>query len=234
MFRSKRRDIVFPQSEHARLAGTLAAAWGNRDFAVPPLPFESFVVGVLAHDRGYGELDSESLPDRDEESWLPFQERGVDLHHRDDATEIVVLLHLRRLASRTRSPRRDQLCRRIDAKLEALFARQSIEREVFLRADTITNFCDNVAFEFCFEMPAQGSVQVDKRPDLAATASGDADRFVELHYDIIGDGTIRLDPWPLNCERISGFLIGYLATSYPRHPEQVLAPFEVTPRTDRG
>ena len=61
MFRSSRRDVVFPQAEHARLAGAIALAWGNERFARPALPFDAFVRGVTLHDRGYGQLDADGM-----------------------------------------------------------------------------------------------------------------------------------------------------------------------------
>ncbi len=57
MIRSRRRAVVFPQADHARLADTLALAWRDR----PALPFDSFVRGVADHDRGYGEYDNDEL-----------------------------------------------------------------------------------------------------------------------------------------------------------------------------
>ncbi|WP_345305051.1 hypothetical protein [Candidatus Villigracilis saccharophilus] len=37
MFRSKRRQIVTPQSEHLKLVGTLAMLWSNHQFDHPPV-----------------------------------------------------------------------------------------------------------------------------------------------------------------------------------------------------
>ena len=54
MFKSKQRAIVITQHEHGRLAGMLAANWGNARFAKPSINFDSFVKGVTFHDRGYG------------------------------------------------------------------------------------------------------------------------------------------------------------------------------------
>ncbi|MDX6454362.1 MAG: hypothetical protein QOD48_469, partial [Gaiellaceae bacterium] len=50
---------MYPQAEHQRLAGVIAAAWGNDQVGRPPLPFESWVRGVAVHDRAYGELDED-------------------------------------------------------------------------------------------------------------------------------------------------------------------------------
>jgi hypothetical protein len=63
MFVSKRRAIVVPQREHARLSGQLAAIWGNRE--VVRLPVDPTLLGlaVALHDRGYPPMDEISIGD---------------------------------------------------------------------------------------------------------------------------------------------------------------------------
>ena len=77
MFRSKRRDVVIPQSEHSRMTGMLAYHWGNDDFDKPP-HFDSFVLGASLHDRGYGEYDNDPIGGVPAERWLAIQQRGVN------------------------------------------------------------------------------------------------------------------------------------------------------------
>ena len=69
MFKSKKRAITIPQSEHARLAGYLAYHWGNADVAPPPLDRVAFASGVTNHDRGYGHLDSMAIGEVDDAIW---------------------------------------------------------------------------------------------------------------------------------------------------------------------
>ena len=76
VFRSVRRQVVYPQAEHARLAAALAPHWGNDPFARPPLPFRSFVGGVALHDRGYGQLDADAIGEVDADRWIAIQEAG--------------------------------------------------------------------------------------------------------------------------------------------------------------
>src|SRR5436190_17322232 len=61
MFKSKRRQIVIPQSEHLRLVGSLAMLWGNADFDLPPVEHVSMIAGMALHDRGYGQLDNSAI-----------------------------------------------------------------------------------------------------------------------------------------------------------------------------
>ena len=68
-----------------------------------------------------------------------------------------------------------------------------------------------VAFDFCLEEPASGSV----------TGVG---------YEIDGEGGITLDPWPLTPAELDGFIAAFLAEGYPDGPAPVLVPFWPTGR----
>jgi len=52
MFKSRKRSITIPQSEHARLSGFIARFWGNEQVDPPPVGKEAFTLGVTLHDRG--------------------------------------------------------------------------------------------------------------------------------------------------------------------------------------
>jgi hypothetical protein len=77
-------------------------------------------------------------------------------------------------------------------------------------ADRITNVCDRIAFEFCFERPAEGEVR-------------------GIAYTLDGRGTIRLDPWPLALPRLVGIVPAFAAVGYPERLEPVVVPFDLTP-----
>src|SRR5581483_10359525 len=153
MFRSQRRAVVFPQADHARFAGALAVAWAER----PPLPFESFVRGVADHDRGYGEADVHDIDTVDDETWIEVQRRGFAPRGEDAVVDLVAALHVRRLLARN-----DPV-----ATAEAADV-----------ADAITNVCDVISFEFCFERSSEREV-----------------RGHRLVLD--GYGGVLVDPWPL-------------------------------------
>jgi hypothetical protein len=61
MFKSKRRSVVTPQSEHLKLVGTLAMLWGNDAFDAPPVERVSMISGMGSHDRGYGFIDNHPI-----------------------------------------------------------------------------------------------------------------------------------------------------------------------------
>ncbi|MFL7867363.1 MAG: DUF3891 family protein, partial [Anaerolineales bacterium] len=75
MFKSKRRPLVTPQSEHLKLVGTLAMLWGNDAFELPPIERESMILGMGTHDRGYGYLDNHPIGGMDDSEWFPVARR---------------------------------------------------------------------------------------------------------------------------------------------------------------
>lgn len=207
MFRSARRPIVFPQADHARLAGTIALAWCAR----PPLRFASFVRGVADHDRGYGEHDADEIGSVESERWTEIQRRGFTPRGDDDVVDLVVALHVRRLLS-SRDDAFEQLAYdEVDALLPSLLERAGVTAEQADAADAITNVCDRLAFAFCFEEPASGEVR-------------------GVAYELDGEGRIALDPWPLDVPRLVGLVTGFEAEGYPERLVPVATPFEVTAR----
>lgn len=202
MFRSKQRAVVYPQAEHGRMAGAIAASW-RRDAI--PLPFESWVRGVTLHDRGYGELDTDELLSIPQERWAgEIQTRGFRARSGDEVTDLVVALHIRRLIGEDlEHPARAALAREID---EALGAVSDDART----ADRATQLCDAVAFAFCFEEAA------------SATIAGTA-----LAYD--GGERITLDPWPLDVPQLRGVVGGFEADGYPQRLVPVVTLYAVEP-----
>jgi hypothetical protein len=198
MFRSHRRAIVFPQAEHARLAGAIALAWRDR----PPLPFESFVRGVADHDRGYGELDDDDLETVADDRWIEIQRRGFAPRGEDPVVDLVVALHVRRLVGEPRDPG-------FEAELPAILAAAGVDEEQAEAADGITNVCDRLAFLFPFEEPESGEVR-------------------GFDYTLDGRGAMTLDPWPLAVPRLVGLVTAYEADGYPARLVPVVVPFDLT------
>ena len=86
MFKSKRRPIVTPQSEHLKLVGTLAMLWGNDDFDSPPVDRASMIAGMGLHDRGYGYLDNHPIGGMEDSEWF-------EIARREDHDEIIGIAH---------------------------------------------------------------------------------------------------------------------------------------------
>ena len=109
MFKSKRRPIVTPQSEHLKLVGTLAMFWGNENFDFPPIERTSMIAGMGTHDRGYGYLDNHPIGGMADSEWFPIARRTFSMPCSDVVADTIVKYHFRRLASHDDSPGRKAL-----------------------------------------------------------------------------------------------------------------------------
>ncbi len=165
MFKSKQRPIAIPQWEHQKLAGTLALLWGNAEFERPPVPFESFLTGIGLHDRAYGPLDNLPIGGIPEEDWLALTRSGFEMSWADPVADLITKLHLKRLASYGSAPARQALTAEMAQAIQAKMERHSLAAATFERIDRITNLCDRIAFDFCFEVLAEGKVRIFSRND---------------------------------------------------------------------
>ncbi len=220
MFKSKRRPIVIPQSEHQRLAGALALLWSNAGFARPPVPFASFVAGVALHDRAYGPLDNLPIGELPEQEWLALTQRGFDMTSADPIADLIVKMHLQRLTGYGRAPARQTQAAAMALAIDAQAAQSGLASAALACTDRITRLCDDIAFAFCFELPADGAVQIF--PHCAETEE------VAVRYQIDG-GTIQVDPWPFSASSCTGYLVGYPLAGYPDVLEPLLLPYIVLP-----
>ncbi len=207
MFHSRRRSIVFPQADHARLAGALALSWRER----PALPFDSFVRGVADHDRGYGEHDADEIGSVESERWVAIQRRGFTVRSGDPVVDLVASLHVRRLLSSQADEHERAAFAEVTALLPSLLDVAGATEEEAERADAITNVCDRIAFDFCFEEPSEGQVR-------------------GIAYALDGQGSITLEPWPLTVPRLVGLVTAYEADGYPERLVPVVVPFDVRTR----
>ncbi len=218
MFRSRRRPVVFPQLEHARLAAAVALAWDD-EVAPVPLPRESFVAGVALHDRGYGEHDDDEIGAVPDDRWLAVQRRGFTPVGGDAVVDLVVAMHVRRLVSHRSNDAARRALAEMDAALVEVRADAGVPEEDAATADRITDLCDRVAFDFCLEQPASGVVAV----------SGRDGGSIALAYEVDGRGNVALDPWPLRPRTVTGIVLGYAAEGYPGRLEPVVTPFTLAP-----
>ena len=72
-------------------------------------------------------------------------------------------------------------------------------------ADAVTNVCDRLAFAFCLEEAASGTVR-------------------GIRYRLDGRGSIELDPWPLAVPRLLGLVTAFEADGYPQRLVPVVVP----------
>jgi hypothetical protein len=218
MFKSKQRPIAIPQWEHQKLAGTLALLWGNADFERPPVAFESFLAGVGLHDRAYGPLDNLPIGELPEEQWLALTRRGFEMTWSDPIADVIAKMHLKRLVSYGEASARQALAAEMTQAIQAQLQQHGLAAATFERIDRITNLCDRIAFDVCFEAPAEGDVRIFPR--------NDRDEEIRVRYRI-EDGTIQVAPWPFAVERHQGYLVGYQLDGYPAVLEPVVLMYQL-------
>jgi len=181
------------------LAEAIAAAWRPDTI---PLPFESFVRGVALHDRGYGELDNDSLGEVEQARWLEIMRRGFEPQDDDPVVDLVVALHIRRLVGNA-TP---EFTAALPARLEA----GGVSEADAAAADAITNLFDRISFSFCFEEEGAGTIG-------------------SLAYTVAAGGAATLAPWPLVVPELVKTVVGYRADGYPGRLEPVERSFRLDP-----
>jgi hypothetical protein len=216
MFKSKRRPVVTPQSEHLKLVGSLAMLWGNADFDSPPIERTSMIAGMGLHDRGYGYLDNNPIGGMDDSEWFEIARRGFYMPCSDVVADTIVKYHIRRLASHDDSPGRKALFTEFSGAIDEQLKQQNLSKGLFERMDRITNLCDSLSFSFCFDVPASGEISIYPR-----TAE---DRKVAVNYHV-EDGLISASPWPFSVDRYEGYLVAYNMDGYPEQLDPVILPY---------
>lgn len=216
MFRSKRRDIITPQSEHLKLVGTLAMLWGNDQFDTPPIERNSMIAGMGLHDRGYGYLDNSPIGGMRDEEWQVIARRGFNMPCSDVVADTTVKYHFRRLASGGTSEIRKALHTEFSQEIEDQLQRHNLSRTLFDRMDRITDLCDTLSFEFCFDLPASGSISIFPRN------GEDTEITLEYHVE---DGEINVVPWPFSVDEHQGYLVAYQRGGYPEWLDPVILPY---------
>jgi hypothetical protein len=218
MFKSKRRPIVTPQSEHLKLAGTLALLWGNADFDSPPIERLSLVSGIGFHDRGYGYLDNSPIGGMTDEEWVPIAQRTFHTQYSDLAADMIAKYHFRRLASHGESDARKAMTAEFSHEIEKQLAAHKLSKELFDRIDRITDLCDMISFDFCFEQAASKEFPVFPRNDSKDEVS------IRYHVE---DGNIHAAPWPFSVDTYEGYIIAYKLEGYPDKLDPVILPFHL-------
>lgn len=219
MFRSKTRNLIFPQSEHLRLVGSVALHWGNQHFDRPELPFDSFAAGVTLHDWGHGFFDLNEIGAMDSNERVQSMDNLVHAQLPDTVAEIVMQFHVLRLMGDESIY--DELRPIHLERINANITKVGIARSKFEWADRITNLADMISFNFCFGDRKQNTIPVYAK--LADTEQTD------VTYEIGENGQIALDPWPLNVDSVTGYLLGYDADAYPQTPKPTVVRYQLVP-----
>jgi len=216
MFKSKRRPIVTPQSEHLKLVGTLAMLWGNDEFDFPPIKRESMILGMGTHDRGYGYLDNHSIGGMSDSEWFPVARRTFYMPCSDIVADTIVKYHFRRLASHDNSAGRKALTAEFSTALDEQLKAHSLSKELFDRIDRITDLCDRLSFSLCFDVPVSSEISIFPRN------GDDTEVILKFHVE---DGLISANPWPFSVDSYEGYLVAYKLDSYPATLDPLVLPF---------
>jgi hypothetical protein len=218
MFKSKRRPIVVPQTEHLRLVGTLAMLWGNEDCDLPPVERNSIIAGMALHDRGYGLLDNFGIGEMSEDEWQAIARRSFSMYNSDVIADMIVKYHIRRLASNSDTNERKAMVAEFSGAIEEQLKFHNLSREVFDRMDRITELTDNISFTFCFDVPGTGAVSIFPR-------NGD-DTEVSVQYHV-ENGLIHVAPWPFSVDQYEGYIFAYPSDDYPERLDPFILPYRL-------
>jgi hypothetical protein len=164
------------------------------------------VAGVLWHDRGYPALDTDGIGEMEPKRWRAVMRAGFEPETADPVVDHIARMHIHRL---TQGAAPD-VAAELEPALAGSLVRSGLTADEASAADAVTELYDMVAFDFCLEEPATGSV------------SGVA-------YEVDGEGGITLDPWPLALAELDGFIVAFLAEGYPDRPAPVIVPFSARP-----
>lgn len=196
--------LIIPQTEHLKLAGEIAAHWGNDSFETPDIDRDAFVKGVTEHDAAYGQMDTLSITEMTQQARRDILTKLIQQDLGNPTSNIVALCHVLRLIGEdpARHDLRELCLARIDREIE----KTDYLHHDFAWADPITELCDNISFDFCLEEHTPAHDEVYRlKSDTQATL---------ITYTIM-QNTITLDPWPLDVPRIEGSILGYEGEGYP-------------------
>ncbi len=218
MFKSKRRPLVTPQSEHLKLVGTLAMLWGNEDFDFPPIEHTSMIAGMGTHDRGYGYLDNHPIGGMEESEWFPIARQTFYMPCSDVVADTIVKYHFRRLASHDDSAGRKALTEEFSNAIDEHLEKHNLSETLYDRIDRITNLCDSISFSFCFDVPASGEIPIFPRN------GNNTEVTVKYHVE---DGLISATPWPFSVDTYEGYIVAYKSDGYPEQLDPVILSYQL-------
>jgi len=180
--------------------------WGNDDFDSPPIERNSMIAGIGLHDRGYGILDNSPIGGMSEAEWNAITRRSFAMQYSDVVADTIVKYHLRRLASYSDSAERKAMVVEFSQVIDEQLKQNNLLKEIFDRIDRITNLCDSISFDFCFDVSNSGKVSIFQRNDEEKEIS------VQYHVE---ESTISVTPWPFSVDAYQGYLIAYQLEGYP-------------------
>jgi hypothetical protein len=218
MFIYKRSTIV-PQKEHSRLSATIASFWGNKNFKAPNIPTESFIKGIMFHDRGFGVYDTDNLMKLSKAARDRTLSEGIRKTTDDPAADIITLRHIcciLKMYSKNETGKLLAICEKaISLKMKKV----KIQEKEFDFAEDITNFVDDISFDFSQGKSSSWSAMIK--------ANSNSKNKTKFTCTIKGD-KIRIRPWPLSIDHYTGSIVGYSKKGYPKKLNPKIIQFTLT------
>jgi hypothetical protein len=143
------------------------------------------------------------------EHWVAIQRRGFEPRGDDPVVDLVVALHGRRLLSSQGDEHERAAHADVEALIPSLLEAAGVTREQAEAGDVITNVCDVISFEFCFEELVEREIRGHR-------------------VSLDEQGVIEVDPWPFAVPQLSGVVTAFEAAGYPRRLVPVVTPFELS------
>lgn len=205
MFIHLKKSLIIPQSEHVKISEAIASLWGNENFEKPDLPKESFVRGVLMHDRGFGKVDNFDLLSMNKETRTKTLKDGIENLSDDHVSDVVSLMHIKRLIDMYPKEEMNDIYIKCLNVLEEKIKLSGFAKSEYEFADKITEIADDIAFDFSLGKDSDGEVFVYAKHERD---------LLRIKFEI-KDNLIYMNPWPLSVDYFEGKINGYLKDGYP-------------------
>lgn len=215
-------NLNIPQQEHARMAGLLALHWGNKNFKLPAFRIEDLIEGITFHHLGYGQNDSIRFDQLNDDELAEIFAADTNVTLISVEAELVNLFHHQRLINnRIKDSNSEKLIHTkkfIESAIANRLKQSDFKESDFIFANTITQLCDKIAFNFCLGQEVETTIAVHSNPKNLNT--------IDVTHSIKGKQII-VDPWPFKIAKIHGFIIGYTDDNYPDKLLPKLLEYEV-------
>ena len=225
MFKAKKRNLIIPQREHARLAGNISIYWGNKIFDLPNIPLHSVVKGITFHQNGFSLLDTYPVKEMDDDTLLNVLKNDFNVQMSDGEAGLINMFHQFRLVSKRLitkpSEKFGELQKEFKIAIENKLRSSKYSKNDFLWADRITNLCDRISFNFSF-----GEEIAETIPVYPKVGS---EKEIEIKQLLKDENTIELDNWPFSSKEIKNVVIAYESEGYPKLLKPVLLEFILLP-----
>jgi hypothetical protein len=218
--------LLVRQTDHQVLAGLLADAWGNDQFARPQ-PFAPLVRAAYEHDNGWHAWEKApkvdpatrrpyQFTDVPLEEHLAFYRQGIDeLAARDPHAGLLVNLHCQgfhnqRFGTMPEAVMRPHPPERESALKRFMIGLQTQERELGRRisVDTATLWAQYELLQFFDRLSLYLCLPPPKPAQLGPVPVGSGGELVSLRLTPVGPTELKVTPWPFRSQEVTVRVMG--------------------------